>query len=134
MDKKNSVGVTIFGCLFIIVAVFAILRGITSPMTLLIGLLMLICGIGILKRLSWARKLTIWTALLKIFLGLIFLLQTIILPRIFKQVATSEGLRPTSSKVISQFQGIMLILLLIAIAIQLGIIYFFYSPQNKGAI
>ncbi len=131
IEKKRSVGITAFAYLFIIVAVWAILRGLTSPKTLLVGLMLLICGIGIFKRLPWARKLTIWTAALQIFFGLITLTWIIILPKVFKQVASSEGLRPPSGKVISQFQGIMLILLLIAIAIQLGVIYFFTRPKVK---
>lgn len=84
MEKKRSIGVTLFGILFIIGGLHGTIRGLNMKdwftfYSLISSIFLLILGVNILRLKEWARKGIIYYLVITTLLG-IFLL-----PAIFKR-------------------------------------------------
>lgn len=70
MEKKRSVGISIFAILMILdAAIFILIR--SSVGFIAIGLPIIVCAIGILMLKDWARKATIWVYAIYMFFSII---------------------------------------------------------------
>jgi len=124
MDKKRSVGVTIFGWLYILLSICGFITLIAAILEwqgmlyifAMLGqiLLFLSMGIGLLKLREWARKLVVY---LNIIVVLLFITRTLWL-----YVFTPESpLFPIGIRAIFTIAPILLL-----------IIYFFTRPKIKA--
>jgi hypothetical protein len=121
MHKRRSIGVTVLGVLFLVLAVMDIRKlSEFSPLGtigLRIGIALdLICGIGILFLLEWSRKLVIYSMLLCIIFALISYNYDI--ARLMKAV-------PSLLIVMAHF------IIIFGLIFKVFIIYFFTRPGVK---
>lgn len=149
MEKKRSIGVTIFACFFIIGGIASII-GILKPKnpslpiqlqpgmpTIILGyistMLSLICGIYLLKLKSWARKLAIILCVVHLITIPLFL--KILSPINIEAMRSAMAARGATEMQQKQFEPFASLLLMIVAAISiiwnLSIVYFFTRTKVK---
>ncbi len=149
MEKKRSIGVTIFACFFIIGGIFNI-TGMLKPKNpslpiqlqpgmpaIILGyistMLSLICGIYLLKLKSWARKLAIILCVAHLItIPLFFKMLAPINIAAMRSVFAARGATEMQQK---QFEPFVSLVLMIVAAVgiiwNLSIFYFFTRSKVK---
>jgi hypothetical protein len=147
VEKKRSVGVTIFACFFIIGGILTII-GIVKPKnaslhiqrgmpSIILGYISaifdLICGIYLLKLKSWARKLAIILGAAHLIPMLLFLkIAGPINTEVMKSTMVARGYTQMQQKQFDSFAStVLMIVVAIGIIWNLSIIYFFTRPKVK---
>lgn len=140
MEKKRSIGVTIFGILCIIFGISNIFSGIKS-ITLLKGGyfnivmhfvffgILLVSGCGLLKLKEWSRKLILFHAVLRSILRLVY--SSISSKKALAIIA--EKYAATGIEEVPPSQGTMMVTLILPALLITGItIFFFTRPKVKA--